>query len=90
MTIEMQTTIEHLTADSVGIRRQEHMIRDGENSPVGDAHRVSFVNSKQGRKQLHVHDMEDKHKLAILTVWGETPTVIEDLPLEPAEESEVP
>ena len=76
-----QITLDGLTADAVSVGTQQYLIQEEQPPvPVGNIHRAAFVNSLQGRELLQGYEIDENYKQAILAVWGETPTVVEEPP----------
>ena len=48
---------------------------DGIKYFVGDIHRRAYVNSEDGRKEIN-EELAEPYLSAVMTVWGDTPTVI--------------
>ena len=69
-------TLDMLTADSVSIKKQQYTVVDGKEYPIGEPWRRAYINSVQGRTQIHA-EVSEPYKSAILAVWGDKPTVTE-------------
>lgn len=80
MDIKDSKTVDMLTKDSVSILTQKIIILEGVETQVGDNHRCSYVNSKQGRQELIQAEPENVVN-AVLAIWGATATV-EDCAME--------
>jgi len=72
--MEARKTIDMLTKDSVSIKTEKYITEDNAKYPIGQPHRVSYVNSEIDRKQLQDEQPEDIVN-AVLTMWGNKPTV---------------
>lgn len=70
-------TLDMLTQDSVSLKKQQYTVIDSTEYLIGEPWRRAYVNSEQGRQQVNV-EVAEPYKSAILTVWGDTPTVTED------------
>jgi len=70
--------LDMLTQDSVSIRKQNVTVIDGKEYPIGQPWRRAYVNSIQGRAAVTA-DVSDPYKTAILSVWGNAPTVTEEV-----------
>ena len=67
-------TVDMLTSDSVSIKKQNFSAVDGTEYPIGEPWRKAYVNSTKGRIELE-SEINEPYKTAILSVWGNTPTV---------------
>lgn len=76
MDIEVKTTIDMLTDESVSILTQQYITIEGVETQVGENHRCAYINSAQGRADLEANEPEVIVN-AVLTIWGTTPTIIE-------------
>ncbi len=79
MDIKESKTVDMLTTDSVSILTRKFINLDEVETQVGDNHRCSYVNSKQGRQELIQAEPENVVN-AVLAIWGVEPTVIEGNP----------
>jgi len=71
-----KTIIEMLTQDSVSIKKQKYIVADGQEYAVGEPWRRAYINSEKGREQVQT-EVPEPYLSAIMTVWGDTPTVTE-------------
>lgn len=71
-------TLDMLTQDSVSVKRQRYAVVDGEEYPIGRPHRKAYVNSERGRTEIQ-NELEEPYLSAVMAVWGEQPTVIEEI-----------
>ena len=71
-----KTIIEMLTQDSVSIKKQKYIVVDGQEYAVGEPWRRAYINSEKGREQVQT-EVPEPYLSAIMTVWGDTPTVTE-------------
>jgi len=69
--------LDMLTQDSVSVRKQNYVTVDGVEYPVGQPWRRAYVNSAAGRQQVQT-EVPEPYLTAIMAVWGEAPTVIEN------------
>ena len=69
-------TLDMLTADSVSIRKQQYAVVDGKEYEIGQPWRRAYINSVNGRAQVQTEVLEP-YKSAIMSVWGNVPTVTE-------------
>lgn len=75
MEIKEKKTVDMLTADSVSILTQRFIEIDGQDTQVGENHRVAYVNSADGRERIIAEQPEDVVS-AVLAIWGNEPTVM--------------
>jgi hypothetical protein len=68
--------LDTLTSDSVSLRRQQYVIVDGIEYPVGAPWGKAYRNSESGRAEVHA-EMPEPYLSAIMAVWGAIPTVID-------------
>ena len=71
-------TLDMLTQDSVSLKKQQYTTVDGIEYPIGQPHRKAYVNSVQGRAKVEAEVVEP-YKTAIFAVWGDVPTVTEEV-----------
>jgi hypothetical protein len=83
----VKTTLDMLTDKSVSIQTQRYVEDGGEEYPVGEPHRCAYINSERGREEI-AGALAEPYLSAVLTVWGDTPTVIETPPEIPTEEGQ--
>lgn len=74
-------SIERLNGESVTIITQKFIEDEGELLPVGVPHACAYVNSAQGRQDI-AKVLDDKYLTAVMSVWGDEPTVGEENPSE--------
>lgn len=77
MEIKEKISLELLTKDSVSIVTTRTILDNGYEYKTDYNHRQAFVNSAEGRKDLHNYLYPDyKHyEKAVLNVWGLEPTI---------------
>mgnify|MGYP000860378665 FL=1 len=68
--------IDMLNQDSVSIKKQKYIVVDGQEYAVGEPWRRAYINSEKGREQVQT-EVPEPYLSAIMTVWGDTPTVTE-------------
>lgn len=68
-------TLDMLTEDSVSVKAQKYIIDGGVTYEVGSPSRKAYVNSVQDR-ELILTELPVDQQNAILSVWGDQPTVI--------------
>lgn len=73
-----KVTLDMLTQDSVSVKRQRYAVVDGEEYPIGQPHRKAYINSERGRTEIQ-NELEEPYLSAVMAVWGEQPTVIEEI-----------
>ena len=66
-----------LKQNEVNVKVQKVIIVDGAYYPVGELQTTNYQNSIRGRKEIE--KLEIKYVNAILAVWGNIPTVVEDI-----------
>ena len=78
----MQTTekytLDNLNQDSVSVSKQTFVEYMGEMFPIGQIWRKAYVNSVQGRQQI-ADELPIAQVNAIMAVWGDTPTIDENI-----------
>ena len=79
MELKEKITLDMLTTDSVSVLRQQFINYNGVEMQVGENIRNAYMNSKSGREQLRMV-LSDEYYNAVMTVWGNAPTV--DEPIE--------
>jgi len=67
-------TLDMLTQDSVSLKKQQYTTVNGQEYPVGQPWRRTYVNSTNGREQANA-EVAEPYKTAIFAIWGDTPTV---------------
>lgn len=75
--MQNKIAIEMLTPHSVSIRTQGYVADGGTEYAVGQPHNSAYANSATDRKHL-AEEVPEPYLSAILSVWGDTPTVQED------------
>jgi len=63
-----------LTQDNVSVKKQKYTVIDGQEYSIGQPWRRAYINSVQGRQQVQ-EEVPEPYRSAILSVWGDTPTV---------------
>ena len=71
-------TVDILSQDSVSISKQTFVDYMGQMFPIGQIWRRGYVNSNQGRQQI-VEELPNAQVNAIMSVWGDSPTVDESV-----------
>lgn len=66
--------IDTLTSDSVSVKKQNFVMIEGKEYPVGDPWRRGYANSSSGRQQVQ-EEVPESYCTAIFAVWGNEPTV---------------
>ncbi|GIQ70898.1 hypothetical protein DUZ99_08745 [Xylanibacillus composti] len=67
-------TLDMLTPDSVSVKTQQYVIVDGVEYPIGQPHRIAFVNNAAGRAAIN-GELPPAQANAIMAVWGNGPTI---------------
>ena len=73
----VKLVLDMLTTDSVSLKKQNVTTIDGKEYPVSEPWRRAYVNSTNGREQVQV-EVSEPYLSAIMAMWGNTPTVVED------------
>lgn len=68
-------SLDELNQDSVSVATRKYIEEDGVKYFVGDIHRRAYVNSEEGRKEIN-EELSEPYLSAVMTVWGDTPTVV--------------
>ena len=76
--MQIKISIEYLNEDSVTIVKKNVITDQGKEYYVGDPHRTSYLNSENGRALLR-NEVPEPYYSSIMDIWGDTPTVIEDI-----------
>ena len=71
-------TLDMLTQDGVSLKKQQYATVDGKEYPIGEPWRRAYINSVQGREQVQT-EVPEPYRSAIFAVWGDTPTVTEQV-----------
>lgn len=71
-------TLDMLTQDSVSVKKQQYIVQDGKEYAIRDIWRKAYINSFDGRKEVE-EEVEEPYKSVILTMWGDSPTVSEEM-----------
>jgi hypothetical protein len=72
-----KVTLDMLTDKSVSVKTQKYVEDDGIEYAVGEPHRRAYVNSERGRAEI-AEELSEPYLSAVLAVWGDAPTVIEN------------
>jgi hypothetical protein len=70
--------LDMLIQDSVSVVKQTYIDYMGQEYPIGEPWRRAYVNSINGREQI-VAELPQAQVNAIMAVWGDTPTVTEEI-----------
>lgn len=71
-------TLDTLTQDSVSVKKQTYIDYMGQQYPIGEPWRRAYMNDIKGRQQI-VDELPQAQVNAIMAVWGDTPTVAEEV-----------
>lgn len=71
-------TLDNLNQDMVRVGKQTYIDYMGQLYPIGQLWRREYVNSVQGRQQIAA-ELPQAQVNAIMSVWGDTPTVDESI-----------
>ncbi|AOY76695.1 hypothetical protein [Clostridium formicaceticum] len=69
-------TLDMLKQDSVSVKRQQYIIHEGIEYPIGEPHRKAYVNNERDRQEAQ-NELPEAQQKAVFAVWGDTPTVDE-------------
>lgn len=78
MSVTERITLDMLTQDSVSVKAQKYTEVGGVEYPIGQSHRKAYVNSERGRQEV-MDELPEQHQTAIFAIWGDEPTVVEDV-----------
>ena len=67
-------TLDMLTQDGVSLKKQQYIVVDGKEYPIGEPWRRAYANSERGRAQVQA-EVPEPYLSAIMAVWGDAPTV---------------
>lgn len=70
-------SLDELNQNSVSVVTRKYIEEDDVKYFVGDIHRRAYVNSEDGRKEIN-EELAEPYLSAVMTVWGDTPTVVID------------
>ena len=70
-------SLDELNVNSVSVVTRKYIEEEGIKYFVGDIHRRAYVNSEEGRKEIN-EELSEPYLSAVMTVWGDTPTVVID------------
>jgi len=70
-------TLDMLTQDSVSLKKQNYIVQDNKEFPLGEPWRRAYVNNAHGRAQVEA-EVPEPYRTAIFAVWGDAPTVTEE------------
>ena len=70
-------TLDMLTETGVSVKTQKYVEDGGVEYAVGEPHRCAYVNSERGRQEITA-TLEEPYLSAVMAVWGDAPTVIEN------------
>ena len=70
--------LDMLNEKSVSVKTQQYTAVDGIEYAIGQPHRKAYINSIRGREEVQ-NELPQAQANAIFSVWGDTPTVNEDI-----------
>lgn len=70
-------SLDELNQNSVSVVTRKYIEEEGVKYFVGDIHRRAYVNSEEGRQEIN-QELAEPYLSAVMTVWGDTPTVVID------------
>lgn len=73
-------TLDMLTEDSVSILKRTFAEINGSEVQIGDNWRRAYVNSVRGRQEIAEFLGDTPQLESVLKMWGDTPTVEEEIP----------
>lgn len=71
-------SLDMLNETGVSVKKQQYTIVDGIEYAIGQPHRKAYINSIRGREEVQ-NELPQAQANAIFSVWGDTPTVNEDI-----------
>jgi len=71
-------TLDNLTQDNVSLKKQQYVVIEGKELPIGEPWRRAYINSTQGRAQVHA-EVPEPYLSAIMAIWGDTPTITDPI-----------
>lgn len=78
MDIKTRISLDVLNEYSVTVKTQQYIDIEGEELNVGELHAKAYMNSERGREEL-AEEVSEPYLSAVLSVWGEEPTVDETI-----------
>jgi len=70
--------LDMLSQNSVSVKKQQYIIQNEIEYVIGQPHRKAYINSIRGREEVQ-NELPQAQANAIFSVWGDTPTVNEDI-----------
>ena len=70
--------VDMLTKDSVSILTKTMATINNNEVQVGENHRCAYINSRKGREKLQ-QELSEPYLTSVLAVWGNTPTIEENI-----------
>lgn len=74
--MEYEISIDNLNMYGVSVKKQGYLKVDGVTYDVGEPHRKAYSNSLNGREELQ-EEVSEPYYAAVMSVWGDEPTVID-------------
>lgn len=84
MDIQIEYSVDLLTQNSVTIKQQKYIEENGVRENVGMVHAKAYTNSAKGREEL-IAEVPEPYLSGVLAVWGDVPTVAEQVVEEKGE-----
>lgn len=81
--METKVYLDMLCEQSVSVKTQQYITREGVRYEVGQPHRRAYVNTAGGRAELAA-ELAEPYLSSVMAVWGDAPTVEEQPPEIPA------
>lgn len=75
--MEEKKIVDMLDENGVSILTRKFVNIDGKMEQVGKNHRIAYSNSESGRQKLQEEQPEDV-VAAVLAMWGDEPTIVEN------------
>lgn len=75
--MKTRNTLDYITDKGCSVKTEKYVEDGGKEYMVGEPERVAYINSISGRADLE-RDYPDYYNALVMTVWGDTPTVIEE------------
>ena len=75
--MKTKNILDYITDRGCSIKTEKYIVEDGIQYVIGEPSRVAYTNSMSGRADLE-RDYPDYYNALVMTVWGDTPTVIDE------------
>lgn len=75
--MKTKTVLDYISSTGCSVKTEKYVEDGGKEYLIGEPARVAYMNSVLGRNRLE-KDYPDYYNALVMTVWGETPNVIEE------------